>query len=74
MVEMLYEKLKRRGFLERDVRRMVNQDRNVFASALLKLGVGDAMITGLTRTSRRRCAKCARCSIPSPATCRSAST
>jgi len=28
----------------------VNQDRNVFASALLKLGVGDAMITGLTRT------------------------
>ena len=50
MVERLYEKLKRRGFLERDVRRMVNQDRNVFASALLKLGVGDAMVTGLTRT------------------------
>jgi len=50
MVEMLYEKLQRRGFLERDVRRMVNQDRNVFASLLLKLGVGDAMVTGLTRT------------------------
>jgi malate dehydrogenase (oxaloacetate-decarboxylating)(NADP+) len=50
MVEMLYERLKRRGFLERDVRRMVNQDRNVFASGLLKLGVGDAMITGMTRT------------------------
>jgi len=50
MVEMLYERLKRRGFLERDVRRMVNQDRNVFASALLKLGVGDAMVTGITRT------------------------
>ena len=50
MVEMLYERLQRRGFLERDVRRMVNQDRNIFASALLKLGVGDAMITGLTRT------------------------
>ena len=49
MVEMLYERLQRRGFLERDVIRMVNQDRNVFASALLKLGVGDAMITGLTR-------------------------
>ena len=29
---------------------MVNQDRNVFASALLKLGVGDAMVTGMTRT------------------------
>ncbi|MEW9854812.1 NADP-dependent malic enzyme [Novosphingobium sp. M1R2S20] len=49
MVEMLYERLKRRGYLERDVRRMVNQDRNVFASGLLKLGVGDAMITGMTR-------------------------
>ena len=50
MVELLYERLQRRGFLERDVRRMVNQDRNVFASALLKLGVGDAMVTGMTRT------------------------
>jgi malate dehydrogenase (oxaloacetate-decarboxylating)(NADP+) len=50
VVAMLYERLQRRGFLERDVRRMVNQDRNVFASALLKLGHGDAMITGLTRT------------------------
>ena len=50
IVTMLYERLQRRGFLERDVRRMVNQDRNVFASALLKLGHGDAMITGLTRT------------------------
>ncbi|WP_088309180.1 NADP-dependent malic enzyme [Novosphingobium sp. B 225] len=50
MVDMLYERLQRRGFLERDVRRMVNQDRNVFASALLKLGVGDAMVTGISRT------------------------
>ena len=50
MVELLYAKLQRRGFLERDVRRMVNQDRNVFASLLLKLGVGDAMVTGKTRT------------------------
>jgi malate dehydrogenase (oxaloacetate-decarboxylating)(NADP+) len=49
MVERLYEKLQRRGFMKRDVQRMVNQDRNVFASALLNLGVGDAMITGLTR-------------------------
>jgi malate dehydrogenase (oxaloacetate-decarboxylating)(NADP+) len=50
MVTMLYERLQRRGFMERDVRRMVNQGRNVFASALLKLGIGDAMITGVTRT------------------------
>ena len=50
MVEMLYDRLQRKGYMHRDVQRMVNQDRNIFASALLKLGVGDAMITGLTRT------------------------
>ena len=50
MVELLYERLKRRGFMERDVKRMVNQDRNIFASLLLKLGIGDAMVTGMTRT------------------------
>ncbi|ABD27726.1 allosteric NADP-dependent malic enzyme [Novosphingobium aromaticivorans DSM 12444] len=50
MVEYLYERLKRRGYLERDVRRMVNQDRNVFASLLVALGHGDALITGMTRT------------------------
>ena len=50
MVDYLYDRLKRRGFMLRDVRRMVNQDRNVFASLLLALGHGDAMITGITRT------------------------
>ncbi|MFC3172975.1 NADP-dependent malic enzyme [Novosphingobium bradum] len=50
MVDLLYGKLQRRGFLKRDVQRMVNQDRNVFAAALVKLGIADAMITGMTRT------------------------
>ena len=50
MVEHLYARLQRRGFTERDVRRMVNQDRNIFASLLVALGHGDAMISGLTRT------------------------
>jgi malate dehydrogenase (oxaloacetate-decarboxylating)(NADP+) len=50
MVDYLYTRLQRRGFLERDVRRMVNQDRNIFASALVALGHGDAMISGTTRT------------------------
>ena len=50
MVEHLYARLQRRGFTERDVRRMVNQDRNTFASLLVALGHGDAMITGITRT------------------------
>lgn len=50
MVEMLYEGLQRRGYLRRDIERMVNRDRNIFGSLLLKLGLGDAMITGVTRT------------------------
>jgi len=50
MVDYLYKRLQRRGFTERDVRRMVNQERNVFAALLVALGHGDAMITGLTRT------------------------
>jgi malate dehydrogenase (oxaloacetate-decarboxylating)(NADP+) len=49
MVTFLYERLQRRGYTERDVRRMVNQDRNVFASLIVALGYGDAMISGLTR-------------------------
>jgi len=50
MVDYLYQRLQRRGHTERDVRRMVNQERNTFASLLLALGHGDAMISGLTRT------------------------
>ncbi|HTM95564.1 MAG TPA: NADP-dependent malic enzyme [Croceibacterium sp.] len=49
MVDYLYGRLQRRGYTERDVRRLVNQDRNVFASLLVVLGHGDAMISGLTR-------------------------
>ena len=49
MVDFLYKRLQRRGYTERDVARMVNQERNVFASLLVALGHGDAMITGLTR-------------------------
>ncbi len=50
MVDYLYDRLKRRGRTMRDVRRMVNQERNVFAALLVALGHGDAMISGLTRT------------------------
>ena len=50
MVDKLYERLQRRGYLRREVERMVNQDRNVFAALLLKMGEADAMITGTTRT------------------------
>ena len=50
MVDFLYKRLQRRGYLRRDCERMVNQDRNIFGSLLLQLGEGDAMITGVTRT------------------------
>ncbi|MCW2336028.1 malate dehydrogenase (oxaloacetate-decarboxylating)(NADP+) [Sphingobium sp. B2D3A] len=50
MVDMLYERLQRRGYLRRDCERMVNRDRNIFGALLLQMGEADAMITGVTRT------------------------
>ena len=50
MVDFLYKRLQRRGYTERDVQRMVNQERNVFAALLVALGHGEGMISGLTRT------------------------
>jgi malate dehydrogenase (oxaloacetate-decarboxylating)(NADP+) len=50
MIDFLYARLQRRGFLRREIARMVNRDRNIFGALLLQLGEADAMITGLTRT------------------------
>ncbi len=50
MVDYLYSRLQRRGYLRREVEAMVNQDRNIFGALLLALGEADAMITGVTRT------------------------
>jgi malate dehydrogenase (oxaloacetate-decarboxylating)(NADP+) len=50
MVDFLYKRLQRRGYLRRDCERMINQDRNIFGAVLLQLGEADAMITGVTRT------------------------
>ena len=47
--EFLYSRLQRKGFLKRDCQRMVNQDRNIFASCMVANGDADAMVTGLTR-------------------------
>ena len=49
--EFLYSRLQRRGFLQRDCQRMVNQDRNVFAACMVATGDADAMVTGLTRSA-----------------------
>jgi malate dehydrogenase (oxaloacetate-decarboxylating)(NADP+) len=48
-VEYIYGKHQRHGLLRREIERMVNQDRNYFAAAMLALGEADAMITGTTR-------------------------
>jgi malate dehydrogenase (oxaloacetate-decarboxylating)(NADP+) len=50
-VEFLYARLQRRGLMRRDIVRMVNQDRNVFAACMVATGDADAMVTGVTRSA-----------------------
>ena len=38
-----------KGYLFRDCQRLINQDRNYFAAAMVALGDADAMVTGVTR-------------------------
>jgi malate dehydrogenase (oxaloacetate-decarboxylating)(NADP+) len=45
----LYERLQRKGFLYRDVQRLVNNDRNHFAACMVAMGDADAMVSGVTR-------------------------
>ncbi|MBI1233330.1 MAG: NADP-dependent malic enzyme [Alphaproteobacteria bacterium] len=47
--QFLYERLQRKGYLKRDVQRLVNTNRNVFSACMVKLGHADGMITGVTR-------------------------
>ncbi|WP_417459467.1 NADP-dependent malic enzyme [Kordiimonas sp.] len=48
-VDYIYERLNRRGFLLRDVQRLVKRDRNVFSACMVATGDADAMVTGVTR-------------------------
>jgi len=48
--ELVYSRMQRKGALRRDCQRWVNQDRNVFAAAILAAGDADAMVTGVTRS------------------------
>ncbi|MFC3053719.1 NADP-dependent malic enzyme [Kordiimonas pumila] len=48
-IDYLYKRLNRRGFLLRDVQRLVKRDRNVFAACMVATGDADAVITGVTR-------------------------
>lgn len=48
-IDYLYPRMQRCGYLYRDVARMVKNDRDVFASCMLAMGHGDALVTGITR-------------------------
>ena len=48
--QLLYSRLARQGYLKRDVERLINQDRNSFAAAMLISGHADGMVTGVTRS------------------------
>jgi malate dehydrogenase (oxaloacetate-decarboxylating)(NADP+) len=47
--QFLYERLQRQGYLFRDCQRLINQDRNSFAAAMVAQGDADALVTGVTR-------------------------
>ncbi|MFC7292398.1 NADP-dependent malic enzyme [Hirschia litorea] len=47
--EYLYKRTQRKGLLQRDVQRLVNNDRNVFGACMVACGDADGMVTGLTR-------------------------
>ncbi|HEY8260864.1 MAG TPA: NADP-dependent malic enzyme [Methylosinus sp.] len=47
--QFLFERLQRKGFLFRDCQRLINNDRNHFAAAMVAQGDADAMVTGVTR-------------------------
>src|ERR1700733_5124191 len=62
----LYERLQRHGFLQRDCQRLVNQDRNHFASCMVALGDADALVTGVTRNFSVALEDVRRCIDPKP--------
>ena len=62
----LFERLQRKGYLPRDVQRLVNQDRNHFASCMVALGDADAMVTGVTRNFSVALEDVRRCIDPKP--------
>ena len=62
----LYERLQRKGFLQRDCQRLVNQDRNHFAACMVALGDADAMVTGVTRNFSVALEDMRRCIDPKP--------
>jgi malate dehydrogenase (oxaloacetate-decarboxylating)(NADP+) len=65
-VDHLYGRLQRQGFLLRDAQRLINQDRNSFAAAMVALGHADGMVTGATRSYNQSLAEVLRVIDPAP--------
>jgi malate dehydrogenase (oxaloacetate-decarboxylating)(NADP+) len=66
-VDHLYARLSREGYLRRDVQRLINQDRNSFAAAMVALGHADGMVTGVTRAFDQVLEEVLRVIDPAPA-------
>jgi malate dehydrogenase (oxaloacetate-decarboxylating)(NADP+) len=65
-VDILYKRLARKGYLHRDVQRLINQDRNTFAAAMVVAGDADGMVTGVTRSFDQALSDIQRVIDPSP--------
>jgi len=65
-IAILYDRLQRRGYLERDCERMVKRDRNVFGSLMVAAGDADALVTGLTRNYHMALQQISRVLDPAP--------
>jgi malate dehydrogenase (oxaloacetate-decarboxylating)(NADP+) len=64
--DYLYGRLQRKGFLYRDCQRLINNDRNHFASCMVALGDADGMVTGTTRNYSTVLDDVRRCLDPKP--------
>lgn len=64
--DILYKRLQRKGYLERDCQRMVKRDRNVFAACMVASGDADSMVTGLTRNYHVALSQITRVLSPAP--------
>ena len=64
--DFLYARQQRRGLLHRDCQRLVNNDRNVFASCMVANGHADAMVTGITRAYAQSLQEVLRVVDPNP--------
>ena len=64
--DLIYDKLKRKGFLLRDCERMAKRDRNVFGAAKVASGDADVLLTGLTRNYHAALGQITRVLEPKP--------